>query len=132
MPSRPGQIAEPDLPEDARALLPLTPAVFYVLFALSREEQHGYAIMKFTETMSNGLVSMGPGTLYSTIQRLVKLGLIEETSGQDHQVEQGRPRRFYRITKIGLRTLDFEIKRMSDVLKQVRLNRLVHAAERES
>ena len=53
---------------------------FYILFALAEGEKHGYAIMKEVENVSGGQFTMGPGTLYTTIQRLLELGLIEETS----------------------------------------------------
>jgi hypothetical protein len=53
---------EPDLPDEVRALLPMTPSVFYTLFALASDEQHGYAIMQSVHTLSEGVVLMGPGT----------------------------------------------------------------------
>jgi DNA-binding PadR family transcriptional regulator len=115
---------EPELPDDVRALLPLTPAVFYILFALANDEQHGYAIMQATHTLSEGAVSMGPGTLYTTIQRLFNLGLVEETTHRKRPVELERRRRFYRLTRIGRKVFDLEIGRMKGVLRQVRLSRL--------
>jgi DNA-binding PadR family transcriptional regulator len=77
------------LNEDLVRLLPLTPAVFFVLFALSESEKHGYAIMREVKLLSEGRVTMGPGTLYTTIQRLLVLGAIEETT------ESGEQRRRY-------------------------------------
>ena len=74
------------IPESVRELLPLSPAVFYILFALAEGKKHGYAIMKGAETVSGGQFTMGPGTLYTTIQRLLELGLIEETSTPSDQV----------------------------------------------
>jgi hypothetical protein len=44
--------------------------VFFILFALADGEKHGYAIMQQTTTLSEGKFKMGPGTLYTTIQRL--------------------------------------------------------------
>lgn len=85
------------MPEEIRALLPMTPAVFYTLFALACDEQHGYAIMQLVESLSEGAVSMGPGSLYSTIQRLVKLSL-KETTRYKRPDELERRRRFYRLT----------------------------------
>lgn len=116
--------AEPDLPDDVRALLPMTPAVFYILFALANDEQHGYAIMQAVHTLSEGVVAMGPGTLYSTIQRLVNLELVVETTHRKNPAELERRRRFYRLTALGRRVFDLEIARMKDVLRQVRLSRL--------
>ena len=58
---------------------PLTPAVLHVLLALSKKERHGYGIMKQVESDSQGKVSMGPGTLYGSIRRMIKAGLIRES-----------------------------------------------------
>ena len=69
-----------ETPDPVRELLPLSPSVFYILFALAEGEKHGYAIMKQVESVSDGQFTMGPATLYTNIQRLLELGLIEETS----------------------------------------------------
>ena len=113
-----------ELSDELRSLMPMTPAVFYTLFALLREEQHGYAIMQSIDTLSEGAVSMGPGTLYSTIQRLLNLGLIEETTRRKRPKEQERRRRFYQLTEVGRRVFEIEVNRMKGVLRQVRLNTL--------
>src|SRR5438094_2295528 len=67
------------VPDDLQHLLPLTPAVFFILFALADGEKHGYAIMQTASRISDNHFRMGPGTLYTTIQRLLDLDLIEET-----------------------------------------------------
>jgi DNA-binding PadR family transcriptional regulator len=64
---------------DAQDLLPLTPAVFHVLLALSDGERHGYAIMSDVAESTEGRVKMGPGTLYGTIKRLLESDLILES-----------------------------------------------------
>jgi DNA-binding PadR family transcriptional regulator len=101
------------LSDDQRKLLPLTPAVFFVLFALASGEKHGYAIMQQISALSNGEFRMGPGTLYTTIQRLVELVLIEEVVGSDHQ---GARRRYYRLTGAGESLLEAEFARMRSLL----------------
>lgn len=117
--------AAPELPTNIQALLPLTPAVFYTLFALANREQHGYAIMRSVESLSDGKITLGPGTLYTTIQRLLNLGLIEETTHQKRPEELERRRRYYRLTGLGGRLLSEEIRRFEDVLHQARLRKLV-------
>jgi DNA-binding PadR family transcriptional regulator len=92
---------------------PLTPAVFFTLFALSNGEKHGYAIMQETGHLSGGRFRMGPGTLYTTIQRLWSLGLISEVEG----AAPGDPRRrYYRLTQSGKSLLGLEIDRMKDLV----------------
>jgi DNA-binding PadR family transcriptional regulator len=58
---------------------PLTPAVFHILLALSSGERHGYGIMKQVEADSQGNVTMGPGTLYGSLKRMLNAGLVRES-----------------------------------------------------
>ncbi len=104
----------PALPDDVQRLIPLTPAVFYVMLALSAGPKHGYAIMQETSTLSGGGFRMGPATLYSTIQMLVELDLINETT--DDSSEDSR-RRYYELTVTGRKLLESEVKRMNAVVR---------------
>lgn len=113
------------LSDDLRNMLPLTPAVFFILFALAEGEKHGYAIMQDVNELSSGEVRMGPGTLYTTIQRLLDLALIEETSGEDSE----RKRRYYRLTRTGKSLLEAEVARMDKVVRMARQQRLVPDAK---
>src|SRR5436189_6343545 len=90
-----------ELPEEALRLIPLTPAVFFILFALADGEKHGYAIMQTASQISNNQFGMGPGTLYTTIQRLLDLGLIEETESAGRQTGHENRRRYYKLTHTG-------------------------------
>jgi DNA-binding PadR family transcriptional regulator len=58
---------------------PLTPAVFQILLALSRGERYGYGIMKQVEADTQGKVTMGNGTLYGSLKRMLEAGLVEES-----------------------------------------------------
>src|ERR1700683_621331 len=102
------------LSPDQNNLLPLTPAVFYVLFALADGEKHGYAVMQQVAVLSDGQFHMGPGTLYGTIQRLLDLSLIEEIA--NHDEPEGR-RRYYRLTGAGKALLQTELNHMDAVLR---------------
>jgi DNA-binding PadR family transcriptional regulator len=110
--------------EDLRQLLPLTPAVFFVLFSLAEGEKHGYAIMQETASLSGGQFHMGPGTLYTTLQRLLDLGLIEEVRGSG-STEQDSRRRYYRLTGDGKLLLESELVRMDSVVRMARRRKLV-------
>ena len=92
---------------------PLTPAVFFTLFALANGEKHGYAIMQETGQLSGGKFRMGPGTLYTTIQRLWSLGLIAEVPGDS---DTDPRRRYYRLTNEGRTLLQLEVDRMRDLV----------------
>src|SRR5580700_4089011 len=102
------------LSDDQGKLLPLTPALFFVLFALADGEKHGYAVMQQVTTLSNGQFRMGPGTLYTTIQRLVDLQLIEEIFFAN---EHDTRRRYYRLTGAGQSLLEAELDRLRNVLE---------------
>jgi DNA-binding PadR family transcriptional regulator len=100
---------------------PLAPAAFYILFALSDGEKHGYAIMREARAASDNGLDIGPATLYTTIQRLLDSGWIEETespAGSD-----GR-RRYYGLTKEGASALEAELKRMEAIVKKSKALRL--------
>jgi len=103
------------LPDDVQRLIPLTPAVFFVLFSLAEGERHGYAIMQETAKLSEGKFRMGAGTLYTTIQRLLGFSLIEETEASAGDTDTRR--RYYRLTGWGQSLLDLELERMRSVLR---------------
>ena len=56
---------------DPAPFLPLAPASLHVVLALSRGEQHGYGLMGDVERLSDGVIKMGPGTLYGSIKKLL-------------------------------------------------------------
>ena len=109
------------LSDSQKQLLPLTPAVFFILLALADGEKHGYVIMQEVKVLSEGQVHMGPGTLYTTIQRLLDLALIVETTKP--KSEEGR-RRYYQLTGAGKVLLEMEIGRMHSVLRLARQKNL--------
>ena len=100
---------------------PLTPAMFQILLALADGEKHGYAIMQQTTQLSDGRFRMGPGTLYTTIQRLLELSLIEEIA--EKSAPESR-RRYYRLTRNGRALLEIEINRLGAVLQLASEKRL--------
>jgi DNA-binding PadR family transcriptional regulator len=76
----------------------------YILVSLSDGPKHGYAIMTDVESISGS--PMGPGTLYGALARLERRGLIEA-------LEPDERRRPYRLTGLGARTLEGQLKRLS-------------------
>src|SRR5258708_24738917 len=113
------------VPEDLQHLLPLTPAVFFILFALAEGEKHGYAIMQTVSGMSDNQFRMGPGTLYTTIQRLLDLNLIEETENAGGQSNHENRRRDYKLTRTRKTVLAADISRMESVVRLARDKKLV-------
>jgi DNA-binding PadR family transcriptional regulator len=101
-------------------LLPLSPVVFFVLFALADGEKHGYVIMQEVAVLSDRKLRMGPATLYTTIQRLVDQLLVEET-----EKEAADRRRYYRLTKSGRELLKAELDRQAVVVRLARAKKLM-------
>ena len=90
---------------------PLTPAVFHILLALSSGERHGYGIMKQVEADSQGKVTMGPGTLYGSLKRMLEAGLVRESDKRvDPEMDDER-RIYYQITGAGAEALAAELER---------------------
>lgn len=54
----------------------LTDTIYYILLSLSAPS-HGYALMAAIEEMSDGTVKIGPGSMYTTLKKLLDAGLIE-------------------------------------------------------
>src|SRR5258707_15837728 len=113
------------IPDDLQRLLPLTPAVFFILFALADGDKHGYAIMQNVSQISDNQFRMGPCTLYSTIQRLLDLNLIEETEGVRGQSDHEDRRRYYKLTRTGKTIPAADISRMESVVRLARDKNLV-------
>jgi len=105
--------------------LPLTPAVFHVLLALADRDRHGYAIMQEVEETTEGRVAMGPGTLYGTIKRLLRAGLIEETDERPDPALDDRRRRYYRLTGFGRRGAAAEAERLQEAVADARAKKLL-------
>jgi DNA-binding PadR family transcriptional regulator len=98
---------------DATDLLPLTPAMFYVLVALADGDTHGYAIMKDVEQLTDGAVRLSTGTLYGIIKRLLADGLIRETGVQTKDDER---RRSYALTSFGKGVARAEAARLEQTI----------------
>jgi len=95
---------------------PLTPAVFHILLALSSGERHGYGIMKQVEFDSQSKVSMGAGTLYGSLKRMLDAHLVEESDKRvDPQMDDER-RIYYRITELGVKALAAELERYKRIV----------------
>lgn len=95
---------------------PLTPAVFHILLALSSGERHGYGMMKQVEADSQGKVTMGPGTLYGSLKRMLDAGLVRESDKRvDPEMDDER-RIYYQITGAGAEALAAELERYKRIV----------------
>lgn len=107
---------------------PLTPAVFHILLALADQERHGYDIMQQAAAATDGRMQMGPGTLYGSIKRMMRDGLIEESDERpDPELDDSR-RRYYRLTEPGRKVLAAEVERLSRLVEHARRKDLTGGA----
>src|SRR5690349_7248379 len=98
---------------DPQDLLPLTPAMFYVLVALADGDTHGYAIMKDVEQLTGGAVRLSTGTLYGIVKRLLADGLVRELAASSKDAER---RRSYELTAFGRDVARAEATRLEQTL----------------
>ncbi len=100
--------------------LPLTPVTLNILLALADAERHGYGIMLEVSERTGGRMRLGPGTLYSSIKRLVGGGLIEESEERPAPESDDERRRYYRLTGFGARVLAAEVERLESTVHAAR------------
>lgn len=111
----------------ANDLVPLPASQHHILLALADGEKHGYAIMREVTQMTDGDVTMGPGTLYGTVKRMLAAGLIEETDERPDPEFDDERRRYYRVTGFGVRVLDAETARLHRLVATAQLKRIAGA-----
>lgn len=102
---------------------PLTPVVFHILLAMADGHTHGYAIGQAAEEVSGR--RMGPGTLYGSLQRMERDGLVEEVLDSDE--ERRKP---FVMTGEGRRALEAEAARIDRLAALARSRDLVPGADR--
>ena len=105
---------------DPADFVPLAPAPLHIVLALNRGERHGYGIMQDVEEISDGVITMGPGTLYGSIKRLVEQGLIEESDERPDPSLDDQRRRYYRLTGLGEAVCAAEIQRLANLVERSR------------
>ena len=101
---------------DPGSLLPLQTAAFHILVALAEGDRHGYAIMQDVAAGTAGRLKLNPGTLYTTIRRLLEQGLVVELDERPDPEEDDERRRYYRLTEIGRAVAKAEAARLQDML----------------
>jgi DNA-binding PadR family transcriptional regulator len=92
-----------------RIYVPMTETGFYILFCLQKP-QHGYGIGQQVKQMTGGEVTISPGTMYGTLSKMEKDGLITFLHEEDK-------RKLYQISSLGREILDIEIRRIERLYK---------------
>lgn len=92
-----------------RIYVPMTETGFYILFCL-KEPQHGYGISQQVKQMTGGALSIGAGTMYGTLSKMERDGLIVFEREEEK-------RKLYRITELGKEILSLEVNRIERLYK---------------
>ena len=101
-------------------LLPLPPATFHILVALSDDDRHGYAIIQDVAERTKGELKLSAGTLYRSIQRMLDQGLIAEARTRPAPEHDDERRRYYGITPFGTAVARAEMRRLTQLIKLAR------------
>jgi DNA-binding PadR family transcriptional regulator len=104
--------------------IPLTPAVFHILLALSSGERHGYDIMKQVEADAQGQVTMGTGTLYGSLKRMLDSGLVQLSAKRLDPAHDDERRIYYALTPAGKQALAAELERYRRIVAVAKTRRL--------
>ena len=92
-----------------RIYCPMSETGFYILFCL-QEEMHGYNISKKVKDLTNNDITITPGTMYGTLSKMEKDGLIVF-------MKEEEKRKSYKITDLGKEILEIELKRIERLYK---------------
>ena len=95
-----------------KVYIPMTETSFYILMCL-REESHGYSIVQRVEKLTQGDIKIGPGTLYGSLSKMEKDGLIKFVREEDK-------RKIYHITDLGEQILELEMNRIERLYRTMK------------
>ena len=92
-----------------KVYVPMTETAFYILLCF-RKPNHGYGIVQMVEKMTGGAVRLAPGTMYGSLSKMEKDGVI-------HFIGEEDKRKIYQITDLGLEVLQIELGRIKRLYK---------------
>lgn len=100
---------------------PMRASHFHILLSLVDGPVHGYQVRREVDARTNGAIVLAAGTLYETLARLERDGLIVETAMPTDVSRDASTRwRFYDITPVGRERLTHEITRLEADVRAAR------------
>ncbi|MFZ7943554.1 PadR family transcriptional regulator [Neobacillus sp. 19] len=106
-----------DIEKVLKKYVPMTETAFYILLSLS-VPRHGYGIVKHVEDITNSRIILGSGTVYGTLTKMQKDGIITVFADEERKT-------VYEVTETGKTLITAEIKR----LKELHQNALIYEGE---
>ena len=95
-----------------KVYIPMTETAFYILFCL-QSPNHGYGVVQRVEELTGGELRLAPGTMYGSLSKMEKDGLIRFVNEEDK-------RKIYEITALGKEILETEKKRIERLYRTSR------------
>ena len=95
-----------------KVYVPMTETGCYILLCL-QEENHGYGIVQKVKEMTNGDIVLAPGTMYGSLSKMEKDGLIRF-------IREEEKRKLYIITSLGKEVLDLEKRRIERLYRNMK------------
>ena len=74
---------------------------------------HGYSIVGQVEALTGGEIRLSPGTMYGSLSKMEKDGLIEFLREEDK-------RKIYAITELGRQVLELEMARIERLYRNLK------------
>lgn len=87
--------------------VPMTETAFYILLSLATPN-HGYGIVKHVEEITQARLQLGSGTVYGTLTKMQKDGVIAVFADQDRKT-------IYEVTPIGKILIRTEMERLKEL-----------------
>mgnify|MGYP002514215034 CR=1 FL=1 len=95
-----------------KVYVPMTETAFYILLCL-RDPNHGYGIVQTVEKLTDGAIKLAPGTMYGSLSKMEKDGLIRF-------VREADKRKIYHITPLGTEVLELEMNRIERLYRNMK------------
>jgi DNA-binding PadR family transcriptional regulator len=96
-----------DIEKVLKKYIPMTETAFYILLSLTNP-RHGYGIVKHVEEISGTRIRLGSGTVYGTLTKMQKDGIITVFSDEERKT-------VYEITDVGKKLILAEINRLKEL-----------------
>ncbi len=97
---------------------------FLVMTALADGPRHGYALIEEIAELSAGRLTLRPGSLYATLERLTGEGLVQV---ECEEVVSGRLRRYFTLTDMGARRLSERATQLAEASREARIRLSRHS-----
>jgi DNA-binding PadR family transcriptional regulator len=105
---------------NSKTIESMSPHVLFILLSLGVKDRHGYEIMKQVNKESDGRITIGPGTLYGALKRLIVDRWVVEVGEKELAEKRNERRKYYHLTELGRKHLQTELVRYEETIEKAR------------